>query len=112
MKVTELTCYQISRLAVPLGFNCDSNRFECQISCCSDTSRLVASFYEYHGMYWYSLQVDSFKHEMNSIPYLSLSNCISDFRNELRGNQFRFENKAVANAVLSRLVFCSKSSEV
>lgn len=103
----------ISGRAVPLGFNRPQNRYPLPVACFSDTTCIQVWFYEYHGLYWYSVTVES-RHTFNSVPFLSVQNAITEFRSFLSGYGFRFLDRGLAECRLSglRRNFPPKSSEV
>lgn len=113
-KIPENLPCALSGRAVPLGFNLPSNRYPLPVACCSDCTNIQVWFYEYHGMYWYSVTVSSLS-TFNSVPFLSIGNCVSEFRAFLRAYGFVFEDSQLAEKRLRgvrRPVTPPKSFEV
>ena len=88
--------------AVPLGFNLLQNRYPLPISCRSDCTKVQVWFYEYHGLYWYSVTVGG-QSTFNSVGFLSVQNCVSEFRSFLRGYGFVLEDSYLAECRLRGL---------
>lgn len=70
-------------LPIPRGFNKPSNRLAITFSPRSDTTILRVYFYEYHGVYWFNF--DYHGHSMNSMGFVGLRNCISCFKDTVKG---------------------------
>lgn len=92
----------ISGRAVPLGFNTPSNRYPIPVACCSCCTTIQGWFYEYHGMYWYSITVDS-RCTFNSTPFFSMQTAISEFRAFLQSYGFRFVDTGLSESYLCKI---------
>lgn len=72
-------CYAFTRVAVPLAFNSAKHYLGFTSIARSDVIIVKYSFYEHKGLYWYAITVDE-GHVMNSLFFVSLANCVRDFR--------------------------------
>lgn len=95
-------CYAPSYLcAVPRGFNLNRCRFRVCVDVYSDVTRGKVFFYQYHGMYWYVLHaMPSIRCAIQSHPYASMHNCITDFKSNMRLLHFTIETPDVLGTLV------------
>lgn len=73
-------------LPLPVGFNKSCNRLAIAVFPRTETTTLSVSFYVYHGVYWFNF--DYYGHSMNSIGFVGLRNCVSSFKDTVKGLRF------------------------
>lgn len=97
-------CYaygKLSLLAVPKGFNLDRCRFRVSVNVYSDTTRGKVFFFEYHGMYWFALHLmPSMCRSIQSLSFVSMKNCITNFREQMRILRFTIETPELLRELL------------
>lgn len=89
--MSDNACYAFMRMAIPLSFNNARHRLGFESFAYSDVTRAKYRFYAFKGLYWYCIiMLDG--HMMNSLPFVSLSNCVRDFRSFLDAIDWQLEN--------------------
>lgn len=83
-------------LPVTVAFNKPCNRLGIRVAPRSDSTILRVDFYECRGVYWFNF--DYLGQSMNSCAFVGLRNCVSCFKDTVKGLRF-----ALSDSDLHRL---------